>query len=70
MKRRKWKPLDHQIAIANKVIDVIFKTSSGDTKAFNILLQLLLSIFSASIMNGDFWIKTLNNQMLVTKVLS
>ena len=35
-------------------MDVIYKTSSGVTKAFNILLPLLFSIFTASIMNGAF----------------
>ena len=48
----KWKPYDHLISIANKTMDVICKTSSGVMKALNILLQLLLSIFTASIMNA------------------
>ena len=49
-------------------MDVISKTSSGVKKAFNILLQLQLSIFIASIMNEDYWKEAFNNQILVTQV--
>ena len=56
--------------MVNKAMDVISKTSSGVTKAFNISLQLLLSIFTVSIMNGDLWKEALNNQLLVIQVLS
>ena len=70
MKRRKWKPYDHQVSIANKAMDIICKTSYRVTKAINILSRLLLSIFNVRIMNGDFWKEALNNQMLIAQVLS
>ena len=39
----KLNPYDHLKSIANKAMDFICKTSSGVTKAFNILLQPLFS---------------------------
>ena len=69
MKRRKLKPYDQLISMVIKAMDVICKNSSGVTKAFNILLQFLLSIFTASIMNRDLLKEALNNQMLMNQVL-
>ena len=51
-------------------MDVICKTSTILTKAFNISLQLLLFIFTSSIMNKNPLKEVLNNQILVTQVLS
>ena len=57
VKRKKWKPYDHLILMANKVIDFIYKTSSVFTKYF---IAISIVYFTASIMSRDFK-KVLNN---------